>query len=69
MEVVRGEEDCASLSLSSVEKYCWNACQWEIPQNSSGYNIYEDREMCKVRGTLRLMTGGKVSKSLFSNGS
>ncbi len=31
MEVVRGEEDCASLSLSSVEKYCWNACQWEIP--------------------------------------
>ncbi len=27
------------------------------------------REMCKVRGTLRLMTGGKVSKSLFSNGS
>lgn len=31
MEVVRGEEDCASLSLSSVEKYCWNACQWGIP--------------------------------------
>ncbi len=25
--------------------------------------------MCQARDTLRLMTGGKVSKSLFSNGS
>jgi len=32
VEVVRGEEDCASLSLSSVEKYCWNACQWGMQQ-------------------------------------